>query len=94
MSTFGSTQPEQTEEEMRISSEMKEAKQIAIKASTIQGVSIELQTQKQHLNTLNTKIDSVMNLVMTLQESMNNFQRQRAIELNNMVNHGPTSTED
>ncbi|NOR84596.1 hypothetical protein GQ473_00615 [archaeon] len=94
MSTFGSTQEEQSPEEMKISKELKEVKNLARKTSTIQGVSAELQVQKQQINTLNDKLDSLLGLISTLQNQMTTFQQQRAIELSAMVNHGPTSSED
>lgn len=40
------------------------------------------------------KIQSAMNLVSTLQSQFNAFQQQRAIELQKMVNYGPTSHEN
>lgn len=86
MSTFGSTQ-----EEKPINKQMKQARETAIKTSTLQGVSAELQTQKQHLNTLNDKIEGTFNLLRTMQEQFNQFQVQRGIELSKMVGHGPTA---
>lgn len=89
MSTFGSTKEEELPDENMVL-----AKNIARKTSTIQGVSAELQVQKQQINTLNDKLDSLLGLISTLQNQMNTFQQQRAIELSQMVNHGPTSRED
>lgn len=89
MTTYGST-----EKEMKIDKSMVQARETAIKTATVQGVSIELQTQKQHLNTLNDKIDGVYNLIRTMQQQFDLFQQQRGIELSNMVNHGPTASPD
>lgn len=89
MSTFGST-----EEEKLPDPTMVEAKKVAIRTATLQGVSAELQVQAQKLNTLNDKIEGTFNLLRTMQEQFALFQRQRAIELNGLVNHGPTVRED
>lgn len=95
--SFGSTEDRSadlTAEEVAEMKELAAVKNMARKTATVQGVSIELQVQKQQINTLNDKLDSLIGLISTLQNQQNTFQTQRAIELNSMVNHGSTTPED
>lgn len=89
MTTFGSSQDEDP-----IDPAMVQARKTAIKTATLEGCTIELQVQRQHINTLNDKLEGLQNLYMTLQNQFIQYQQQRAIELSGLVNHGPTSRED
>lgn len=86
MTTFGSTQKEELPDEgMRI------ARKISRNAASFEGMNVELQIQKQQIEHLSKRIDSLVGMYQTLQGMYETLQRQRAIELNAMVNGGPTA---
>lgn len=61
------------------------------KAATVAGLQIELQVVKQQLEGCHEQMRRVIGLYQNLQADFNAFKRQRAIELNAMVNGGPTA---
>lgn len=86
MTTFGSTQEEEMPDKGMIIS-----KRVARNAATFEGMNIELQIQKQQIIALQEKTESLVGLYSTLINMYQTLQAQRAVELNNMVGHGPTA---
>ena len=82
---FGSTQKEEVPDEG-----MEIAAKVRRETATLSGVSVELQIQKQQIKRLSDELETLTNLYKTVMGMYETLQRQRAIELNKMVGHGPT----
>ena len=85
MSTFGSTQEEELPDEGMII-----AKRTARNAATMTGMNIELQLQKQRIEDLYKKLESLHGMYNTLLNRYNTLEAQRAVELSRMYGNGPT----
>lgn len=59
-----------------------------------EAVKLALEMNEKRFKTFETQIESVKNLVMSLQTQFQAFQQQRAIELQNMVNYGATQRDE
>lgn len=86
VSTFGSTQKEELPD-----AGMVIAKKVRDTTATLVGVSVELQIQKQQIKHLNDQVATLVNLYETVIGMYDTLQRQRAVELNARVGHGPTA---
>lgn len=83
--TFGSTErPDELPEHVKI------AQKVRRQTATIEGCSATLQIQAQQIKRQQEELNTLKNLFMTLQGQFQQFQTQRAIELQGMVNAGPT----
>lgn len=60
------------------------------KKATVEGVQLELAVVKQQLENAHEQMRKLIGLYQTLQAEFNGFKAQRAVELNAMVNGGPT----
>lgn len=85
--TFGSTTKEELPDEGMVI-----AKKTRDKTATMAGVSITLQIHEQRFKDLYDKLRNMENYCRTLEKRMEDFQKQRGIELQARVNGGPTST--
>lgn len=84
MTTFGSTNEDPIPKE-----EIEQALGRRDKA-TLDGVLLEFDIVKQKLDNCYEKLSRMTALYQELQNQFQMFQAQRVVELNNMVNHGPT----
>lgn len=85
--TFGSTTKEELPDEGMVI-----ATKVRNKTATITGVSVELQIQKQQIKELHDKLAHMNAYCQSLQGQFDDFKKQRIIELQAQVGHGPTST--
>lgn len=85
--TFGSTTKEELPDEGMVI-----ASAVANKTATMSGVSAELQIQKQQIKELHEKLAHMNAYCQSLQLQFDDFKKQRVIELQAQVGHGPTST--
>ena len=53
-----------------------------------------LEVQEQRFQDFDKELQSIKNLVMTMQRQFQQFEKQRAIELQHFVNFGPTATHE
>lgn len=86
VTALGSTQKEEAPDEGMVI-----AKKVRNATATITGLSVELQIQKQQIKHLNEQVATLVNLYETVIGMYDTLQRQRAIELNARVGHGPTA---
>ena len=84
--TFGSTTKEELPDEGMVI-----AKQVRDKTATVAGLSVELQIQKQQIKELHEKLAHMNSYCQSLQLQFDDFKKQRVIELQAKVGHGPTS---
>jgi hypothetical protein len=85
---FGPTDKE--EELSEITAEELEAKRTARKTSTIAGLSIEVQIQKQQIKKLWDRQKSIEGLMNTILQEMKMLKELHAKQLNAVLNGGPT----
>jgi len=86
MTIFGSTQEEELPDPGMVI-----AKKVRDATADMAGMSVELQIQKQQIKHLNEKVATLGNLYQTVIGMYETLQRQRAVELNAQVGHGPTA---
>lgn len=86
MTTFGSTQAEET-----LPPEAIAAARTRAQTATIAGISVELQLQAQRMEQLLERLDRTEKLFLTLQGQFEQLQAQRIRELQLRVNGGPTT---
>jgi predicted nucleic acid-binding Zn-ribbon protein len=59
-----------------------------------EAVKQNLEVNEQRINQIGTQIDSLKNLIMQVQTQFQQFQQQRAIELNNLLQNRRTDNND
>lgn len=62
--------------------------------ATVEGVRTEISVVKQQIEMQAEQMNRLIGMYQTLQLQFDQYQTQRAIELNMKVNHGSTSPED
>lgn len=88
MPSFGSTQKEELPD-----AGMVIAKQVRDKTATIQGISAELQIQKQQIKHLQETLEHTTRLVQTFQGQLDAMQRNYAIALQDKFRGGTTQVD-
>ena len=90
MTAFGPTDEVELEIRDNLPEHVKQAEKIAKLTKTIPGISVQLQIMDQRMSTLLERLDRIEKLYMTILGRMDGFEAQRVLELQQMVNGGPT----
>ena len=85
MTQFGSTKKEEVDDDII------RAKKVRDRAATHAGMNIQLQIHEKRFHDVFEKMASLEAYCRTLEQRMQDFQKQRGIELKARVGHGPTS---
>lgn len=87
---FGPTDKEELERRDQLPEHVKQAEKIAKATKTLAGVSIQMQIMDQRMTVLFERLDRMEKLFLTIQGQFQGFEAQRVLELQRMVNGGPT----
>ena len=86
---FGSTKKEENIPDPEVVKAKKQARNLA----TMRGLSMEVQVLQKQVEILSERCNRLEGVFMTLDKKFQTFETQRVIELNRMVNGGPTVKE-
>ena len=64
------------------------------RAATIEGVMAVQEEHRQQMALLHEKLQRIIGMHQTLEQAFRQFQQQRVVELNGLVNGGPTQKLD
>lgn len=87
---FGPTDEVELEARDNLPEHVKQAEKIAKATKTIAGISIQMQIMDQRMAVLFERLDRIEKLYMTILGRFDGFEHQRVLELQRMVNGGPT----
>ena len=87
---FGPTDEEELETRDNLPEHVKQAEKISKATKTISGISIQMQIMDQRMTTLLERLDRIEKLYLTIVGRFDGFEAQRVVELQRMVNGGPT----
>jgi len=90
MTTFGPTDEVELETRDNLPEHVKQAEKIAKATKTLAGVSVQMQIMDQRMTMLFERLDRIERLYLTIMGRFEGFEAQRVIELQRMVNGGPT----